>query len=225
MDSDPSDRKWKPNIELSPTGWKNLVKNARDALLKTLRVQGNKKDDIKKLNGLPAGYENGTTEIIRLLDAKYFLNDYQAKSRKAQQHIDHTAKKFKLNQEQERSFRIIANHASSLAPEQLKLYMGGMAGTGKSTVIHAVRKLFEKRKEAGRFIIMAPTGSAAAQLNGSTYHSMLGIRDSNMEGAYKNEATLIRDARERFAGVEYIIFDEISMLSCHDLYVISARLC
>jgi len=46
--------------------------------------------------------------------------------------------KFELTSEQERSFRIIANHAVTPGYEQLMMYVGGMAGTGKSQVIKAL---------------------------------------------------------------------------------------
>ena len=37
-----------------------------------------------------------------------------------------------LNEAQERAFRIVANHAVESNGEQLKMYLGGMAGTSKS---------------------------------------------------------------------------------------------
>jgi putative protein kinase ArgK-like GTPase of G3E family len=72
---------------------------------------------------------------------------------------------------------IIANHAISTNPEHLRMYLGGMGGTGKTQVIKALSSFFESRKEAHRFIIIAPTGTAAALLGGSTYHSMFGINE------------------------------------------------
>jgi hypothetical protein len=51
---------------------------------------------------------------------------------KEQNIINNTVSDFSLNNEQEISFRIIANHASTEKPEQLIMYIGGMAGTGKS---------------------------------------------------------------------------------------------
>ena len=41
--------------------------------------------------------------------------------------------------------------------------------------IWAVAFFFEQRNEAYRFMIVGPTGSVAAQLNGSTYHSVFRI--------------------------------------------------
>ncbi|KAH7871528.1 uncharacterized protein C8R40DRAFT_1054738, partial [Lentinula edodes] len=45
---------------------------------------------------------------------------------------------YSLNEEQERAFKIVANHASSPLHEQLKMYIGGMGGTGKSQVLKAL---------------------------------------------------------------------------------------
>jgi len=62
--------------------------------------------------------------------------------------VTDTVKKFSLNTEQERAFRIIANHAISKDSGQLHMYLGGMGGTGKSQVIKALSWFFEIRHEA-----------------------------------------------------------------------------
>lgn len=43
-----------------------------------------------------------------------------------------TIQSFMLNKEQACAFSIIANHATLHRSEQLRMYLGGMAGTGKS---------------------------------------------------------------------------------------------
>jgi hypothetical protein len=75
---------------------------------------------------------------------------------------------------------------------------------------------------AYRFIIVAPTGSAAALLSGSTYHSVFGINDMSGEAQATKALTQVCT---RLQGVDYIFMDEVSMLSCHDMYKISAQLC
>jgi hypothetical protein len=102
------------------------------------------------------------------------------------------------------------------------MYIGGMGGTGKSQVLKAVSSFFESRNETYRFIVVAPTGTAAALLSGSTYHSVLGINDMN--GGAQATKTLMQ-VQTRLLGVDYIFLDEVSMLSCHDMYRISAQLC
>ena len=103
-----------------------------------------------------------------------------------------------------------------------------MGGTGKTQVINALISMFNKRQENHRFIVLAPTGSAAALLNGSTYHSVLGIRSSNINNEHddslRNESVIIKEVQERLEGVDYIFIDEISMIACHELYAISGQL-
>jgi len=100
------------------------------------------------------------------------------------------------------------------------MYLGGMGGTGKSQVLKALIDFFKDRNESHRIIIIAPTGSAAALLNGSTYHSVLNIGSDQA----RNDARSQISVRERLDGVDYIFLDEISMVACHELYQISASL-
>ena len=96
-----------------------------------------------------------------------------------------------------------------------------MGGTGKSQVIRALMKFFKDRNESHRFLVLAPTGSAAALLGGATYHSILGIRSKNDD--FSN-ATNQAKVKTNLQGVEYIFIDEVSMLSCGDMYRICAQL-
>ena len=124
-----------------------------------------------------------------------------------------------LNTEQERAFRIVANHVTLGGTEKLRMYLGGMGGTGKTQVIKALIELFAKRKESHRFLVLGPTGTSAALLSGSTYHSVLGIFES-----IKDDPKAYEKIRERMRGVDYIFLDEVSMVSCHDMYKICAQL-
>ena len=94
-----------------------------------------------------------------------------------------------------------------------------MGRTGKTQVIKALSHFFTSRNEAHCFIIVAPTGTAAALLGGSTYHSMFGINDKS-----GTSCTGIGHMKEKLAGVQYIFFDEVSMLSARDLYCIHVQL-
>ncbi|KAJ7301081.1 hypothetical protein DFH08DRAFT_670912, partial [Mycena albidolilacea] len=107
----------------------------------------------------------------------YFTKYFKAKNKKAQKGVATVSTNFKLNEEQDRAFRLVANHAIAENPS-LCIYLGGVGGTGKSQVIKALIKFFEDRDEGHRFIVLGPTGTSAALLNGSTYHSVLGIKDT-----------------------------------------------
>jgi hypothetical protein len=161
---------------------------------------------------------NFTPNQVDIVDKSYIDQMFNPTSKADGQLIIDSIKKYKLNLEQERAFRIIANHSVMEQPEKLRMYLGGMGGTGKSQVIKALMFFFGERKENHRFLVVAPTGSAAALLNGSTYHSVLGIND----GEFVSTNTLAK-IRARLDGVDYIFLDEVSMISCHDLYKISAQ--
>src|ERR1700683_4475835 len=114
-------------------------------------------DDINK-----TGYDQESLAEVKIVDKTYLTAKFKAKVEKEQNIIDSTVSDFLLNIDQERAFRIIANHASTEKAEQLIMYIGGMAGTGKSQVIKALTAFFEKQNELPRIVITAPIGTAAA---------------------------------------------------------------
>ena len=143
-------------------------------------------------------------------------------SKEWQAMIEDISSHFHLNQEQNCAFRIVTNHTCDPDSEHLKMYIGSMAGTGKSQVLHALTEFFSLRKELYRLLILAPTGSTAALLCGSTYHSVLGI---NTDGdRTSNSNTQLSQIRSRLVGVQYIFLDEVLMLLYREMYLISARL-
>ncbi|EJD37258.1 hypothetical protein AURDEDRAFT_28822, partial [Auricularia subglabra TFB-10046 SS5] len=133
--------------------------------------------------------------------------------------IDQVVQKFTLNTEQERAFMIIANHYLTASQSPLQLYMAGMAGTGKSRVIHALSAFFTVMDASSQLLLLAPTGTAAANIGGSTYHSVLGINPRS-----KSIQKLSLNARNSLERVRYIFIDEVSMISCSDMKTISERL-
>jgi hypothetical protein len=160
-------------------------------------------------------FQQASSNIVKVVDKSYLEKSFHVD--RFSEVIQDTVKSFSLNTEQERAFRIISNHAISTNPEQLRMYLGGMGGTGKTQVIKALSSFFECRNEAHRFIIVAPTGTAAALLGGSTYHSMFGINE-------RMNTSKIGHIRAKLSGVEYVFFDEVSMLSARDLYRINVQL-
>ena len=203
-----------PTQLLSAKDWSAVVQNKRQELIdERCKNISESIGDIDKTS-----HDTESSAEVKIVDKSYLIAKFKAEVEKEQNVIDNTVSDFLLNDEQERAFRIIANHASTQKPEQLLMYIGGMAGTGKSQVIKKLMAFFERRNESHRLIVMAPTGTAAALVGGSTYHSILGINDkcgTNMS---------IAKVRTRLNGVDDIFLDEVSMLSCHDLYNICAQL-
>ena len=216
-------QEFRPVVHQTGSQWKIIVKQSRQNIL-----------NVKKINysspeGASQEIKKGILQplTVRLLSAHYFMHNFHIIKEKDREIVSNIIVDFSLNKEQKRSFNIIANHASETCPEQLKMYLGGMGGTGKTQVIKALISMFDHRQENHRFIVLAPTGTAAALLNGSTYHSILGIqsfKNNDGEESLRNENTVIKEVQERLEGVDYIFIDEISMIACHELYSISSQL-
>jgi hypothetical protein len=208
-----------PEQQLTANQWKARISGIREELFTSKFRNAPDTDRPKRPSDEPAiGFD------VKLLKASYFTKQFKAANKMAQRQINTIASTFNLNAEQDRAFRLVANHATDLAAPPLRMYLGGVGGTGKSQVIKALVEFFEVRSESHRFIVLGPTGTAAALLNGSTYHSVLGLRDSNDNDSERISGARIKKVQERIRGVEYIFLDEVSMVSCSALYSISARL-
>ena len=157
-----------------------------------------------------------------VVPSTYLSKDFEPTEKRWGDVMDDIIRNYTLNEEQEKAFRIVANHACEIAPEQLLMHLGGMAGTGKSTVIRALTAFFTARKEPYRFVLMGPTGTSAALIGGSTYHSFLGL---NTGSSSRASVSTMEDVKERLTGVGYLLIDEQSMLNCRQLCAISARCC
>ncbi|KAM4063874.1 PIF1-like helicase [Hirsutella rhossiliensis] len=67
---------------------------------------------------------------------------------------------------------------------QLRQFVGGEGGTGKSRIIEALVELFNKKSLSNRLLITATSGTAAARINGITIHSACGFtKDQGAGGA------------------------------------------
>ena len=107
------------------------------------------------------------------------------------------------------------------------MLLNGMARMGKTQVIKGLIEMFKWKGELHQFLVFGLTGTSATLLNGSTYHSALGIRiKSSKETGMGNgnSTTVLAHVTERLSGVDYIFLDKILMVVCHELYAISTCL-
>ena len=207
-----------------PEEWKRLLTAQRDQLRQDRYEQGkNHRRPLPNTEGTGFAVNQHPDAVFITTEKEYYKATFKARSPEDQTLIDSVVLLFHLNKEQERAFRIVANHATQNTGEQLKMYLGGMAGTGKSQVIKALTHFFHERDEDYRFLCVAPTGSAAALINGSTYHSAFGMNSFDGEEREITSGKLA-EVRESLRMVDYIFLDEVSMLSCHSLYKLSQRL-
>jgi hypothetical protein len=212
-----------PETHRTPAMWKSEVDRMKKDAVRAKRenMDTNYSPTKRSTNAM------NTTDKVQLIHANYFRQDFKAKKTEVASILNDVISSYKLNEAQERAFRIVAHHASTINPLQLKMFLNGMAGTGKTQVIKALIEMFKRKGESHRFMVLGPTGTSAALLNGSTYHSALGIRiKSSKETGMGdgNSTTVLADVTERLSGVDYIFLDEVSMVACHELYAISSRL-
>ncbi|KAF8576172.1 hypothetical protein K439DRAFT_1367889 [Ramaria rubella] len=73
-----------------------------------------------------------TPDDVKIVDNEYLQGDYQNGCVTDVEQIQQLVQRFNLRPDQECAFKIVANHAIHPQPDQLKMYLEGMAGTGKS---------------------------------------------------------------------------------------------
>ena len=92
----------------------------------------------------------------------------------------------------------------------------GTAGAGKTYLISALRDHFRSRCK-----VMAPTGVAADNIGGVTYHSAIPVpRDAKKVAKIQIGKERLNDFIDEFNGVTHLIFDEMSMIGRRSLGVI-----
>ena len=125
-----------------------------------------------------------------------------------------------LNKEQTLAFNIIANQSLKRRgfDDPLKMFLSGPAGTGKSRVFNALRAFFEAKNQARRFRVCSYMGIAAKNVGGMTLHAGLCLGKGDKRARSKE------DLISMWNGVDFLLIDEVSMISCEFLVTISESL-
>ncbi|CAE6416282.1 unnamed protein product [Rhizoctonia solani] len=118
-----------------------------------------------------------------------------------------------LKADQLRAYGIIRAHLDAKManqhPRQLLMQIQGEGGTGKSTVIGCITELFKHHRLSHKLIRSAYTGIAASLIDGNTLHTLCRFTSRRTELSAK-----VLDAlRKTWGNVDYLIIDEISMVS------------
>jgi hypothetical protein len=125
-----------------------------------------------------------------------------------------------LSEDQLRAFKIVEDHlAKSSADEeveQLLMHIQGEGGTGKSKVIEKITELFQAHGKESKLRKSAYTGIAASLIEGATLHQLALLHQSS-----RLTKKGIERLRETWGDVEYLIIDEISMVSKRTLAIVS----
>jgi hypothetical protein len=106
---------------------------------------------------------------------------------------------------------------------QTLLYIGGEGGVGKSQIIKAIVVGMDLIRRRDEVILMAPTGAAADNIGGNTYHTSLGISINRSRRA--GMGTRIRKlwSRKTIMIVDEVSMMDLSMLSVIDDHCKTAR--
>ena len=109
---------------------------------------------------------------------------------------------------QELAYNIVKSHFNEISSNRtpLLLIINGVAGTGKSYLINAIRNLLTTK-----CAVTATTGKAAFNINGVTVHSLLKLPVGSRGNKNLAGQNLTR-LQESLHDIDYIIIDEFSML-------------
>lgn len=138
----------------------------------------------------------------------------------------------KLNVEQRFAYNIAVHHMlRDDEPNRipLRLFVSGPGGTGKSFLIACIVAFVRHHfgHTPGRFgsvSVTAPTGAAACNISGSTYHSAFRIFRKRSGLEPDQVQALKSNLQTDLSGVRLFIIDEVSMLKPEELITISSRL-
>ena len=196
--------------------WSTVLNSCREKAIACQNIPDDQPASDEMQHADPGVDVEFVPNTVRIVDKAYLDKAYRPSTKVASVQTQ-IVTELGLNPAQARAFCIASNHVASSRKEQLRMYVTGMAGTGKTTVLKALKRFFELQKQSQRFAVVAPTGSAASIIGGSTYHSINEFQTSD-------NPTAVGRAKERLKAVDYIFLDEVSMISCRDLYRISAKL-
>ncbi|CAG8802972.1 2782_t:CDS:2, partial [Cetraspora pellucida] len=135
-----------------------------------------------------------------------------------------------LNEDQKTVLNRIETHYRSILEghqvEPLKIIIMGTAGTGKSYLIRAIRdrlRMMTVDKVDSPVLVLAPTGVAAFNINGSTLHSTLSLPILSRNN-FDISGERLNQLQSKLSHVKYFIIDEKSMVGHHMLALIDMRL-
>lgn len=97
----------------------------------------------------------------------------------------------------------------TLAQMGKNISLTGKAGTGKSTVVREMFKMFNE--EGRKYIAVAPTGIAANNISGQTIHSLFAIQPYGILTIDECKS-LASEKRRLLEKVQTVVIDEVSML-------------
>ena len=135
-----------------------------------------------------------------------------------------------LTQKQLEAYNIAVGYISGANSKQMKMFVSGEGGTGKSFLISLIMEftnLYHGKQKGiyGSAVAVAPTGSAANVIKGYTWQSVYGkgYGKTDFSKGDLMSAPCAQAVGAKLSGVKLVIIDEISMIDLATLYEISLR--
>ena len=124
---------------------------------------------------------------------------------------------------------VMANNGANVVLDPPCFIIHGGGGVGKSYLIKTVSKWIQKmprcpgdNPDQPKVLKLAPTGKAASLIGGTTLHSALALKFGNDSLPLSDER--LTQLRKVLEHLEFVIIDEMSMVSADKLYDIHRRL-
>jgi ATP-dependent exoDNAse (exonuclease V) alpha subunit len=222
--------------------WKTSIKE-QELIIKHARQNGSEvHNQINLLDKTMAETESHTTPVTITAncpdtDVPNIAQATYSSSMNSQSIIEDIASSFQFNQKQQIAFEIAAkcfveSHTAKKAGkiiqrEPMRLLLTGPGGTGKTHVVKGLRAVMAAYGCEHKIRFLAPTGSAAALIDGMTIHKGLGIKihsndkgkGSRKLGENKEDYSVIITIQNRtvlrteWKDVEVLLLDEVSLLA------------
>lgn len=127
-----------------------------------------------------------------------------------------------LFENQVKQYKLPANRQFKRVPR--KVIVEGRAGSGKSTVLKYMTKRCQSEFGDNSYILLAPTGISAININGSTIQSKLKIFTHNTSRLNELTGVGLSDFQTSFKFVKFVFIDEMSMIGQSTFDHINTRL-
>lgn len=132
-----------------------------------------------------------------------------------------------LTDDQRRACVMLSRHLEGYQrgdTKQLLMLVMGAGGVGKSVVIKAIEDVFRYNGQSDLLAKTATSGVAASHIQGVTLHFWAGLslgRPPRNGTLRPSSAAIIRRRKKNIEHVRYLIIDEVSMLTLHNLGILS----
>lgn len=169
-----------------------------------------------------SGWDDTTSARLSELIVRDYLKCYKNEA-PVEQVVDIQAIPINmLSREQREVIQICSQQIRNPDYEIKRVLVQGKAGTGKSVVIRELCRMLDRVPGDRAYQVLAPTGQAAVNVDGTTIHSFLKIPAQGEMRPLNGPA--LRSIQLAFKSIKFIIIDEYSMIGKRLLQKINLRL-